>query len=53
MHLEKLWALNVGVTTRIVDCCTAPMLMQQVRWPGTLASAMRSWLGHVFQGCKK
>lgn len=34
LHLEKLWALNVGVTTRIVDCCTAPMLIQQVRWPG-------------------
>ncbi len=31
LHMESLWARNVNITTRIVDCCTAPMLMKQVR----------------------
>ena len=30
LHMESLWARNVNITTRIVDCHTAPMLMKQV-----------------------
>jgi len=31
LHLETLWGRHVDITTRIVDCSTAPMLMQQAR----------------------
>ena len=53
MHLEKLWALNVNVTTRIVDCCTAPMLMQQVRRQACLSLSCGAWWVQILYGCNK
>ncbi|OBT67849.1 hypothetical protein VE03_02519 [Pseudogymnoascus sp. 23342-1-I1] len=28
LHLEKLWAQNIGITTRLVDTVTTPMLLK-------------------------
>lgn len=30
LHLEKLWAHNVTITTRLVDTVTTPMLLKNV-----------------------
>jgi len=30
LHLEKLWAHNIGITTRLVDTVTTPMLLRTV-----------------------
>jgi len=30
LHLEKLWAQNVTITTRLVDTVTTPMLLKNV-----------------------
>ena len=31
LHLEKLWARNITLTTRLVDTVTTPMLLKVVR----------------------
>ena len=31
LHLEKLWAANITITTRLVDTVTTPMLLKTVR----------------------
>lgn len=31
LHLEKLWAKNITVTTRLVDTVTTPMLLKTVQ----------------------
>ncbi|MDL2355546.1 MAG: zinc-dependent alcohol dehydrogenase family protein [Pseudomonadota bacterium] len=31
LHLEKLWSMNIAITTRLVDTVTTPMLMKTVR----------------------
>ena len=35
LHLEKLWAHNIGLTTRLVDTVSTPMLLKLVE-PGQL-----------------
>jgi alcohol dehydrogenase len=30
LHLEKLWASNITITTRLVDTVTTPMLLKMV-----------------------
>jgi alcohol dehydrogenase len=31
LHLERLWAHNIGITTRLVDTVTTPMLLKTVQ----------------------
>lgn len=31
LHLERLWAQNIAITTRLVDTSTTPMLMKTVQ----------------------
>ena len=31
LHLERLWSLNIAITTRLVDTVTTPMLLKTVR----------------------
>ncbi len=31
LHLEKLWARNITITTRLVDTVTTPMLLKTLR----------------------
>jgi alcohol dehydrogenase len=31
LHLERLWAHNITITTRLVDTVTTPMLLKTVR----------------------
>lgn len=31
LHLERLWALNITLTTRLVDAGTTPMLLRKVQ----------------------
>ena len=31
LHLERLWSLNIAITTRLVDTATTPMLLKTVR----------------------
>jgi alcohol dehydrogenase len=31
LHLERLWAHNITLTTRLVDTVTTPMLMKMVQ----------------------
>jgi alcohol dehydrogenase len=31
LHLESLWARNIGITTRLVDTVTTPMLLKMVQ----------------------
>jgi alcohol dehydrogenase len=31
LHLERLWAANIAITTRLVDTVTTPMLLKTVQ----------------------
>ena len=31
LHLERLWSLNIAITTRLVDAVTTPMLLKSVQ----------------------
>ena len=31
LHLERLWAHNIAITTRLVDTVTTPMLLKTVQ----------------------
>jgi alcohol dehydrogenase len=31
LHLERLWSLNITITTRLVDTVTTPMLLKTVQ----------------------
>jgi len=31
LHLERLWSLNISITTRLVDTVTTPMLLKTVQ----------------------
>ena len=31
LHLERLWAQNIAITTRLVDTATTPMLLKMLQ----------------------
>ncbi len=47
LHLERLWARNITLTTRLVDTITTPMLLRVVRSgrldPGRLVTTASRW----------